>query len=126
MERKTFFIEELPKDAPYSPACEAGGFVFVSGVVPVNLVTREAVRDDVRKAAVLVMENIKKILAEAGVDLGRVVKATVFLADMRDYDVLNEVYLGYFPKDRPARTCVAVKELPGGYPLEIEVIAYKG
>ncbi|MDZ4165492.1 MAG: RidA family protein [Smithellaceae bacterium] len=125
MEKITYCVEQLPRVGPYSHAVEAGGFVFASGVVPVNLAKGLAIKDDVTAATELVLENIKLVLANAGTDLSRVVKATVFLRDMADYQAVNEVYARYFPVDPPARSCVAVKELPGNYPVEIEVIAWK-
>ncbi len=124
MEIKTYCLEELPRVGPYSHAVAAGGLLFVSGVVPVNLAQGLAIRDDVAQATKLVMENIKLLLEKAGSNLSRVVKTTVFLRDMADYQEVNEVYARYFPINPPARSCVAVKEIPGNYPLEIEVIAW--
>lgn len=123
MEKKAYCIAQLPRVGPYSHAVAAGGFVFVSGVIPVNLAEGLAIKDDVTQATKLVLENIKLVLAEAGLDLSAVVKATVFLRDMAYYQEVNEVYSQYFPVNPPARSCVAVREIPGNYPLEIEVIA---
>jgi 2-iminobutanoate/2-iminopropanoate deaminase len=72
-----------------------------------------------------VLENIKLILEAAGSSLEQVVKATVFLTDMADFGAMNEVYKTYFTANEPARSCVAVKELPGRFPVEIEVIALR-
>jgi 2-iminobutanoate/2-iminopropanoate deaminase len=125
MEKKTYEVNGLPRGGPYSHAVEAGGFVFVSGTVPIEFQTQRTLRDDVKEATRVVLENIQRILQEAGCSLGNVVKVTVFLRDMADFQAMNEVYSTFFPDQRPARSCVAVKELPGDFPIEIEVIAVK-
>ncbi|MEW5784512.1 MAG: Rid family detoxifying hydrolase [Bacillota bacterium] len=113
------------KGGPYSQAVEAGGFIFLSGVVPVHAAQGLSITDDIRAATALVLDNIKVILAEAGSSLDRAVKVTVFLRDMADFAAMNEVYVAYFTENRPARSCVAVRELPGNFPIEIELIALK-
>ena len=79
--------------------------------------------DDVERATKLVLGNVQKALESAGSSLEQVVKATIFLKDMADFGKVNEVYKTFFPVDPPARSCVAVKELPGNAPLEIDVVA---
>jgi len=125
MEKKVHDVEVLIKGGPYSHVTEAGGFLFVSGIVPIDLEKQLMITDDVNKATELVLNNVKKALESVGSSLDKVVKATVFLRDMADFNSMNEVYRTFFPKSPPARSCVAVKEIPGNFPLEIEIIAIK-
>jgi 2-iminobutanoate/2-iminopropanoate deaminase len=108
---------------PYSIAAEANGFVFVSGQVPLDPATGSAVDGGVREQAARVMDNIGAVLADIGVSFDDVVKTTIFLADMADFPVVNEIYAGYFPASPPARSTVQVGALPGGFLVEIEAIA---
>jgi len=112
---------------PYSPLRQAGDLYFTAGQVGVDASTGVA-DADVRRQAVVALENLKTVLATAGLGLDAVVKATLFLADMDDFAVVNEVYLQYFAEPRPARSTVAVKELPrvaksGVVRVEIEAVA---
>jgi len=125
MEKKIINVDWLAQNAPYSHAVEANGFIFVSGTVPVDNEKGLAIRDDVAAATRLVLENIKRILESRGSSLNKVVKTTVFLTDMSAFQTMNEVYVTFFPSDRPARSCVGVKELPGNFPVEIEAVALK-
>ena len=125
MDRKVYNSDRLIKGGPYSHVVEAGGFLFVSGMVPVDSEKGLRITDDIRAATALVLDNIGTALREAGSGLDRVVKVTVFLADMADFKALNEVYASYFPENPPARSCVAVRELPGRFPVEIEAIALR-
>jgi len=125
MKKKTVDVEWLPKGGPYSHAVEAGDLIFVSGMVPVDAEKNIVIRDDIKAATGLVLENIKKLLETSGSGLDQAVKVTVFLRDMNDFGAMNEVYAAYFPENRPARSCVAVKELPGNFPVEIELVALK-
>lgn len=107
---------------PYSQAVDAGTFVFVSGQLPIDAKTGEmpeTVAEQTRNS----IANIKAILAEAGLTLDNVVKTTVFLTDMSTFAEMNEVYASEFSKTFPARSAVAVKELPKQARVEIEVIA---
>jgi 2-iminobutanoate/2-iminopropanoate deaminase len=113
------------KGGPYSHVVEAGGFLFVSGMVPTDLEKKLAVTDDIQAATELVLTNIRKALESVGSGLDKVVKATVFLRDMADFNGMNEVYKTFFLENPPARSCVAVSEIPGNFPLEIDVIAIK-
>ena len=108
---------------PYSQAIQAGGLLFCSGQIPLDPVSGEIVAGDVRRQAEQVMENIAAVLSAAGAGFNDVVKATVFLVEMGDFGVVNEVYGRYFSDHKPARSTVAVKALPRGVLLEIEVIA---
>lgn len=109
---------------PYSQAIIAEPFVFTSGQLPVDPATNELVGGDVTKQAKQVFENLKAVLAEAGSDLSRVVKATVFLKNMDDFVAVNAVYASYFSEGiLPARSAVQVAKLPKDVAVEIEMIA---
>ena len=110
---------------PYSQAIDSGaGLVFLSGQLPIDPATGTLVEGihEQTKQSIL---NAKAILEEAGLGLDRVVKTTVFLADMADFGAMNEVYASYFSTPFPARSAVAVKTLPKGALVEIECIAAK-
>ncbi len=109
---------------PYSQAVKANGFVFVSGQIPIDPATGEFVSGGVREQAVQVLKNAAAILAEAGTSVEKVVKTTVLLADIADFATVNEVYGSVFNGQvLPARAAFAVKDLPKGALVEIEMIA---
>ena len=108
---------------PYSQAIAANGFLFISGQLPIDPATGNFAEGGIRELTRQSLENVKSILAEAGLTLAAVVKTTVFLADMSDFAAMNEVYAEYFTAPAPARSAVAVKTLPKGGLVEIEVIA---
>ncbi len=108
---------------PYSQAIKAGDFLFASGQIPINPATGEIEGDDVTAQADLVCRNIGEILKAAGTDYEHVVKTTCFLAEMSDFTAFNAVYEKYFT-GKPARSCVAVKQLPRNVLCEVEIIAY--
>ena len=110
---------------PYSQAIEAGGMVFVSGQLPINPETGEFAEGGVKELTRQSLTNMQHILAEVGLTLDNVVKTTVFLADMSDFAAMNEVYAEFFSAPYPARSAVAVKNLPKGALVEIECIAAK-
>lgn len=124
MEKKVYIAEGQVAVGPYSHAVEANGFIFVSGTGPVDEAFNVEMKD-VKKATQMVLDNVRKILKMAGSDLDKVVKVNVYLRDMADFSAMNEAYATYFPKDPPARTCVAVKQLPFDIPVEIEAVAVK-
>ena len=107
---------------PYSQAIEANGFVFASGQIPLNPATGEVEGTTIEAQAEQVMKNVGAILKEAGVGFENVVKTTCFLAEMADFVAFNSVYEKYFT-GKPARSCVAVKQLPKNVLVEVEVIA---
>lgn len=109
---------------PYSQAIDTGSFVFISGQIPVNPATGE-VPKGIKAQAAQSIANIKAILAEAGLSIDNVVKTTVFLADMALFGEMNEVYAQEFTAPFPARSAVAVRELPKQVLVEIEVIAVR-
>jgi 2-iminobutanoate/2-iminopropanoate deaminase len=125
MEKKTYMIEGLPHVGLYSNVVEAGGFLFVSGTLPVDTINNISIKENVSKATELILNNIKKALAECGSSIDQIVKTTVFLKDMADFNEMNEAYKTFFPVAPPARSCIAVKAIPGDYPVEIEAIAIK-
>ncbi|MDA5108890.1 MULTISPECIES: RidA family protein [Brevibacillus] len=110
---------------PYSQAVKAGPFLFASGQIPLRP-DGTLVEGDIVEQAHQVFANIKAILAEAGLTLSDVVKATVFIKDMNDFGRLNEVYAEYFGDHKPARSTVEVARLPRDVKVEIEVVAYTG
>lgn len=109
---------------PYSQAIDAGAFVFISGQIPVNPANGE-IPEGIAPQTAQSIANIKAILAEAGLTIDNVVKTTVFLADMNDFGAMNAVYAENFTAPFPARSAVAVKDLPKQVLVEIEVIAAK-
>jgi 2-iminobutanoate/2-iminopropanoate deaminase len=111
---------------PYSQAIRAGGFVFASGQIPLDPATGSLVPGDVVKQTEQVMRNISALLEAAGSGLDRIVKTTVFLADMNDFSAMNEVYGRYFDENPPARSTVQAARLPRDARVEIEVVALAG
>ena len=107
---------------PYAQATKANGFVFTSGQIALDPATGALVPGGIREQTVRICENLKAVLAAAGSSAEQVVKTTCFLADMADFAAFNEVYGQYF-REKPARSCVAVKTLPKGTLAEVEVIA---
>jgi len=110
---------------PYNQAIEAGNFVFLSGQIAINPATNELVMDNIPTETTQVMENIKAVLTEAGIDFSHVVKTTIFLKDMQSFAQVNEVYGSYFTDKFPARETVAVVGLPKNVNVEISVTAIK-
>ena len=107
---------------PYSQAILAGNQLYSSGQIPIDPATGELVQGDITAQAEQVMKNLSAVLAAAGMEFTHVVKTTCFLADMADFAAFNAVYERYFT-GKPARSCVAVKDLPKGVLCEVEVIA---
>ena len=110
---------------PFSQAIVAGNLVFVSAQFAQNFSTGELVLDNIEAETKLVMENIKSILTEAGVDYSNVAKCSIFLKDMADYSTVNEIYGSYFSEPFPARETIQVAGLPKNVNIEISVIAVK-
>lgn len=108
---------------PYSFATEAGGLVFLSGQVALDPATGERRPDDVEIQARQVMDNIGAILGDVGLAYVDIAKTTIFLADMADYPKVNDVYGSYFGTEPPARSAIQAGALPGGFLVEIEVVA---
>ena len=110
---------------PYSQAVRAGDFLYLSGMIPIDPKTGVLEPADIRVQASRIMTNIEAVLAAVGLTQADVVKTTCFLSDMGNFAPFNEVYGAYFTS-KPARSCVAVRELPKGALAEVEVIAYCG
>ena len=123
--KKVVFSEKAPAAiGPYSQAIQAGHFLYISGQIPVNPVSGE-VPEDIASQAKQSLENLKAILEAAGYSLSNVVKTTIFAADIKDFAEVNKVYAQYFTKEAPARSFVAVKDLPKGVKIEIEAVAWR-
>ena len=111
---------------PYSHALEVNGFVFASGQIPIDPATGQFAEGDIQAQTRQSLLNAQAILQAAGTDLSHVVKTTVFLSDMANFAAMNEVYAQFFQPPFPARSAVAVRDLPKGALVEIEVVAAKG
>ena len=109
---------------PYSQGMIVGDLVFTSGQIPLNPENGELVTE-ISKATVQVMANLSAVLEAAGSSLEKVIKTTIFLQDLNDFEKVNEIYGDYFKDNLPARSCVQVAELPKGAIIEIEAIAIK-
>ena len=124
--KKVIFTEKAPAAiGPYSQAIEANGMVFLSGQLPVDPTTGEFVPGGITEQTTQCFENIKSVLAQAGLTTANIVKTTVFFSDMALFAEMNAVYATYFEADFPARSAFAVKALPKGALVEIESIAVK-
>jgi len=108
---------------PYSQAIRAGGFIFASGQIPLNPATGQIIRGSIEEQTRQVLENLKQVLAAAGSSLEKVVKTTVFMSDLKNFEAMNGVYATYFGEAPPARSTVQAAALPKGVDVEIDVIA---
>lgn len=111
---------------PYSQAIEVNGFVYASGQLPIDPATGAFPEGGVKEQTRQSLLNVKAILEEAGLTLSNVVKTTVYLADIGDFAAMNEVYSQFFAQPFPARSAIAVKALPKGALVEVEVVAARG
>lgn len=118
--------DKAPKAiGPYSQAVIAGELVFISGQLPIEpegMTMPESIADQTRQC----LENLKMIVSEVGLQLPDIVKATIYLTNLKDFAVVNEIYGNFFTTNYPARVCVEVSRLPKDALVEIEAIAYKG
>ena len=116
--------EKAPRAiGPYSQAIVSGDLVFTSGQIPLDPASQQMVAGDVRAQVERVMENLGAVLAAAGSGFDKVVKATIFVIDLNDFAIVNEIYGKRFPQNPPARSTVQVAALPKGARVEIELIA---
>jgi len=124
MEKRVIQTERAPKAiGPYSQAIQAGGFLFLSGQVPLDPKTGELVKGDIGQQKKQVLENIEGVLESQNLGMEDVVKATIFLKNIENFNQVNEVYSSYFPTSPPARSTVEVARLPRDVEIEIEAIA---
>ena len=122
--RDVVITEHAPQAiGPYSQAIKAGGFVFVSGQIPIDPATGLIAQSEIAAQTDRVLQNLKAILTAAGTSLDNVVKTTVFLKSMGDFAAMNEVYARFWKKAPPARSTVEVSRLPKDVLVEIDVIA---
>lgn len=120
---KKIFTDKAPAAiGPYSQAIVHGDLIFTSGQIPINPATGNVDAEGISAQTEQVMQNLGAVLAEAGSSFEKTIKTTCFLADMSDFGAFNEVYAKYFT-EKPARSCVAVRDLPKGVLVEVEVIA---
>ena len=125
MSIETLHTDHAPKAiGPYAQAIRANGFLFTAGQIPLNPVSMEIETGDVAAQTERVLANLSAVLNEAGVTWNDVVKTTVFLRHMRDFDLMNEAYMAAFGDHRPARSAFAVAELPRVALVEIEAWAW--
>jgi 2-iminobutanoate/2-iminopropanoate deaminase len=124
MIRETISTDKAPKAiGPYEQAIKVGEFVYTAGQIPIDPQTGNLVSGGIAEQARQVLENLKAVLEAAGSSLDKVIKATVFLKNMADFAALNEVYGEYLGKAKPARSTVAVADLPRGALVEIDLVA---
>lgn len=125
MKREAVRTNKAPKAiGPYEQAIKADGMVFTAGQIPLDPKTGNIVEGGITAQTRQVLENLKGVLEAAGSSFDRVVKATVFLKNIADFGAVNEVYAEYFGASKPARSTVAVAELPRGALVEIDLIAF--
>jgi 2-iminobutanoate/2-iminopropanoate deaminase len=124
MKKEIIATDKAPQAiGPYSQGVKAGGMLFFSGQIPLDPVSGEMVGKEIAAQTERVMENIAALLAAAGLGFGDVVKSTIYLTDLANFAIVNDIYGRRFPADPPARSTVEVKGLPRGGGVEIEVIA---
>jgi 2-iminobutanoate/2-iminopropanoate deaminase len=124
MAKRIIKTEQAPAAiGPYSQAIVANGFVYAAGQIPLDPRTGQLVPGDIRIQTKRVMENIRAVLDAAGSSMDKVVKTTVFLRDLNDFGIMNEIYGEYFKENPPARSTVQVGKLPREAAVEIEVVA---
>jgi 2-iminobutanoate/2-iminopropanoate deaminase len=122
--KKVIQTDKAPKAiGPYSQAIQAGNMIFLSGQIPIDPKTGELTGGDIRQQTQQVLENIKGLLESQRLGMEDVIKVTIFLKDMGNFNQVNEVYAAYFPSSPPARSTVEVAKLPRNVEIEIEAIA---
>lgn len=124
MKKNIIASTEFPVAGPYSAAVEANDLVFISGQLPLDPATGELI-SDIKEATRQVLTNIKMILKKTDLDMSHIVKTTVFLKNITDFPVVNEIYAGFFPEEPPARSTIEASVLPKGALIEIEAIAIR-
>jgi 2-iminobutanoate/2-iminopropanoate deaminase len=124
MQKRVIQTEKAPRAiGPYSQAIQGGSFLFLSGQIPLDPKTGELVKGDIRQQTKQVLENLKGVVESERLEMKDVVKVTIFLKDIGNFNQVNEVYATYFPSSPPARSTVQVARLPRDAEIEIEAIA---
>jgi 2-iminobutanoate/2-iminopropanoate deaminase len=124
MKKKVIQTDKAPKAiGPYSQAIQAANLLFLSGQIPIDPKTSELIKGDIRQQTQRALENIKGLLESQELGMGDVIKVTIFLKDMGNFNQVNEVYATYFSSSPPARSTVEVAKLPRDAEIEIEAIA---
>ncbi len=124
--KKIIFTPNAPKPVgPYSQAVLSNNLLFISGQIPIDPKTGKMEAHSIQDQAKQVMENIKTILSEAGMNFSDVVKSSIFITDMNNFSVINEVYGSYFSENPPARETIQISKLPLNADVEISMIAGK-
>ncbi len=124
MAKKWIAPSEGPKPVgPYSPGVVANGFLFVSGQIPLNPATGELVKESFESQVRQTLENVKSVIEAVGATLDDVVKVTIFLQDLANFEELNRIYSEYFSESKPARAAIQAARLPKDVDIEIEAIA---
>lgn len=123
--KKEISTENAPKAiGPYSQGIIFNNLIFTSGQIPINPLNNE-IKSDIESQANQVFNNIKNILEKANSSMNNVIKVTIFLKDLKDFDKVNKIYCNFFNQPYPARSCVEVSKLPKDVLIEAEAIAYK-
>ncbi len=124
MKREVIRSERAPKAiGPYEQGLKVDGWIFTSGQIPLDPKSGAMVEGGIGTQTQQVLENLRRVLEAAGTSMSRVVKATVYMTNLADFQKMNEVYAEYFPQDKPVRSTVGVASLPRGALVEIDVIA---
>ena len=124
MKKNVIASTEFPVSGPYSAAVEANDFIFISGQLPIDPATGEII-NDIKTATRQVLLNIQAILKKTDLDMSDIVKTTIFLKNITDFPVVNEIYAGFFPEEPPARSTIEASVLPKGALIEIEAVAIR-
>ncbi|MFA5321276.1 MAG: Rid family detoxifying hydrolase [Smithella sp.] len=124
MKKKIISTSQIPVSGPYSVAVEAKDMIFISGQLPFDPATGEMI-SDIGKATRQVLTNIQIILKKTDLDISHIVKTTIFLKNIKDFPIVNEIYAGFFPEEPPARSTIEASVLPGGALIEIEAVAVR-
>jgi len=122
MKKNVIASTEFPVSGPYSAAVEANDFIFISGQLPIDPVTGEII-NDIKTATRQVLINIQAILKKTDLNMSDIIKTTIFLKNITDFPVVNEIYAGFFPEEPPARSTIEASVLPKGALIEIEAVA---
>ena len=124
--KKVIHTDNAPKAVgPYSQAVQMGDFLFCSGQISIDPKTNEVFTGDIKTQTEMVMKNIEAVLSASNMNFGNIIKTTIFITNMSDFAMVNEVYAKSFKEAPPARSTVAVAGLPKGVNVEIEVIAHR-